>query len=255
MEVLYPGADWNPGFNAGYTNGRNRMEVVKAHFTVGKDSTSVGLRGYFQWLISRDGYVQQFAEADALCWDSGEWNDNGPGIEIEYLDEDAIFTDAARTSCSKLIHWLNGEWGVPLTYWDAGRITETTGYRGFIAHRDLVQTEQHTDYWPQADWDAMTSGGFLMALSDEEQIGMYRAIQYLVEGSWQPPADPTYHMALFDRLAEIEAKLLTEADVARIVDAELTGRKFVVPPLGTATSVSARNMAAVSRKTTLGSKD
>jgi len=135
------------------------MEVVKAHYTAGyfAGDDAVGRRGYFQWLVDRDGSVYQYAEADALCYDSGEWNDNGPGIEISYRDQPTIFTEAARVACSGLIRWLHTEWNIPLEYWDGGRIAETTGYRGFIAHRDLVQTEQHSDYWPQEDWDAMTN--------------------------------------------------------------------------------------------------
>lgn len=162
---IYPAALWQPGSAAGYTltydhaDGHNVMQWGKAHFTVGTDSTGRGLEGYFQFLVSRGGIVTQFAEADAYCMDSGEANSMGPGIEVEYLpDTDtAIFTDLARAACAFLIKWLGSEWGIPLQYHDGGHdMTPTPGvYAGFLSHRSIIQTEEHSDYWPQADWDLM----------------------------------------------------------------------------------------------------
>lgn len=159
-EAWYPAAARNDGACAGYQRGRTSVQCVKAHYTVGRDSTGIGLQGYFQFLIARDGTVQQFAPVDALCWDSGEWNGMGPGIEVEYLpdaDGDQIFTPAAQASCGALVAWLASEWGVPLTYYDGPRLRREDGFAGFISHRSLVQSEEHFDYWPQADWDAMTA--------------------------------------------------------------------------------------------------
>ena len=158
-EPIYPGAVWDPGRNAGYMAGRTRMDVAVAHFTVGVHSEAIGRRGFFTWLIGRDGLVTQFAEADALTWHAGEWNVYGPGIEVEYyseVDGDTVFTDAALGATSGLIHWLNAEWGIPLTYYDGPR-QSPSDQRGFMSHRSLVQTEQHYDYWPQSDWDAMVA--------------------------------------------------------------------------------------------------
>lgn len=154
---IYPGAVWNPGAAAGYVKGRNSVSCCKAHYTVGRDSTGIGLQGYFQFLVSRDGRVQQFAEVDALCWDSGEWNGTGPGIEIEYLDEPEIFTDASRQSCGLLVAWLVSEWGIRAGYYDSTRLPLSSGYQGFISHRSLIQSEEHYDYWPQTDWALMTA--------------------------------------------------------------------------------------------------
>ena len=155
-EAWYPQEIRDNGFNADYTNGHSRMEAVKKHFTVGffHSDYNIGVRGYFQWLIARDGQVYQFAEADAVCFDSGEWNDAGPGIEISYMPgvDDAIFTDAALESARALCRWLSVEWSVPLVDWTGGRIDEWTGFRGFIDHRELVQTEQHVDFWPDDAW-------------------------------------------------------------------------------------------------------
>lgn len=150
--MIYPAAIWNPGVNAGYRAGRNTMTTAVAHFTVGRNSTGIGKQGYFHFLISRDGTVQQFCEADAVAWHAGDpWNSRGPGIEVEYLDEDTIFTDAARAACGELVKWL----GIPLNFYDGPRIAD---WAGFITHRSLVQSgDAHSDYWPQEDWDAMTT--------------------------------------------------------------------------------------------------
>lgn len=155
MNPRYPGAIWVGGHAAGYTLGRTGMTTVKCHYTVGRNSDPIGQQGYFQWLVSRDGTIRQYAEADAQCWDSGEWNGTGPGIEIEYLPgaDDAIFTDEARAATGELVKWLVDEWGIPPTYYDGPRVDQPHG--GFISHRSLIQSEEHNDYWPREDWDTM----------------------------------------------------------------------------------------------------
>ena len=130
------------------------MRVVVCHYTVGYNSAPIGLRGYFQFLVGRDGTVTQFAEVDAVCWHAGEWNVYGPGIEVEYRDEPTIFTDPQRAACGGLVGWLNSEWGVPLDYYDGPRQSPSDQH-GFMSHRSLVQTEQHYDFWPVEDWLAM----------------------------------------------------------------------------------------------------
>jgi N-acetylmuramoyl-L-alanine amidase len=158
-EEWYPGAQVNPGAAAGWAKGRTPVAAVVCHYTVGKNSTGIGLDGIFHWLVSRDGHIQQFAEASALCWHAGEANGRGPGIEIEFLDEpEGIFTDPARDATSGLIHWLNQQWGVPLDYYDGDRIPPNQ-MGCFVAHRSIQQTDGHSDYWPRPDWDRMVAGG------------------------------------------------------------------------------------------------
>jgi hypothetical protein len=155
-DLWYPGATIMPGAAAGYAKGRTSMETVVAHFTVGRDSTQIGVNGYFHWLVRRDGEVVQFAEVDALTWHVGNWNGYGPGIEVEYLPgvDDEVFTDAARVACGSLVRWLCSEWGFLLDYYDGDRIPPV--WRGFIAHRS-VQGGDHTDFWPRQDWDLMVA--------------------------------------------------------------------------------------------------
>lgn len=145
--MIYPGAIWKPGAAAGYTRGRNRMRSVKCHYTAGRDSDDlIRNQGLAQWLVTRDGRVIQYAEADALCHDSGEWNDDGPGIEIEYLDEPDIFTPEAYTATAGLVEWLISL-GIPGDFYDGPRLAEGT-FSGFITHRSLQQSQPHSDWWP-----------------------------------------------------------------------------------------------------------
>ena len=155
--VIYPNAIWDAGVNAGYRAGRSRMRACVCHYTVGVDSTPIGQRGFFHFLIGRDGGVTQFAELDAVTWHAGEWNREGPGIEVEYLPgrDDEVFTPQARAACGELVAWVAAQ-GIPAVYYDGDRL-EVGAWSGFISHRSLIQTEEHFDYWPQADWDAMVT--------------------------------------------------------------------------------------------------
>lgn len=157
--VWYPGAVQNPGQNAGYKAGRTSMVDCVCHYTVGTDSTGIGLQGYFHWLIARDGTMQQFAEVDATTWHVGEDNAYGPGIEIEYLPgQDAeVFTPQARTACAALIKWLASEWGIPLVYHNGDHDINPGSFAGFVSHKSIIQTEEHQDFWPQTDWDLMVA--------------------------------------------------------------------------------------------------
>lgn len=163
-EVRYPSAVWDPGVNAGYTNGYTRMQTAKWHYTVGRDSTRIGRQGYFQFLQCRDGELVQFCEVDAKCWDAGDFNGVGPAIEIEYHPDydQEIVTPEARESLRGLVAWLHEEWKLPLTYFDVETLPERVdavppGF-GFISHRSFDQApDNHTDYIPQEDWLAITA--------------------------------------------------------------------------------------------------
>lgn len=157
-----PYATRDPGVSAGYAHGKvaNVVSVV-AHYTVGVDSRAlIRDQGLAEFLVSRGGTVWQFAEVDAVCWQAGDpYNHRGPGIEVEWYephDGPAIFTDVQRDATQALCHWLHEEWGVPLDYKaDAPRVADWVGW---IAHRAVIEdADYHSDYWPQADWDAMTA--------------------------------------------------------------------------------------------------
>lgn len=156
---IYPYAWYRPGRNAGYASGRSNMRTTVCHYTVGRDSSGIGMDGYFHWLVGRDGSIQQYAEADAVTWHASEANTEGPGIEVEYYDEpEGIFTDAARNACGGLVRWLRDEWGFPADYYDGPRI-QPGSHRGFQSHRSVQQTNGHSDFWPAEDFYAMVGPG------------------------------------------------------------------------------------------------
>lgn len=147
---IYPGATWMPGRNAGYAAGRTPVRSVVCHQTIGVNSTGIGLQGYYQFQVNRDGTVYQFAETDAVCWHAGSpWNGYGPGVEVEYHPayDDEPWTPAQRDAVAHLCQWLHDEWGVPYDFYDGPR---TNSHTGFITHRSLIQTgDSHSDWWPE----------------------------------------------------------------------------------------------------------
>ena len=143
----YPPAVWDPGATAG--GSLTTMQSVVCHYTVGRNSTPIGKRGFFNFLVGRDGTVTQFAEANVRCWHAGDpWNGRGPGVEVEYLPgvDDELWTPAQEQATGALCDWLRAEWGVPGDFYDGPRIAS---WPGFITHRSLIQTgDQHSDWWP-----------------------------------------------------------------------------------------------------------
>ena len=165
MRLWFPGATRQPGpIPGGYWRaGRTRMRAVKIHYTVGINSAYLGRQGYFQFLIRRDGEVVQFCPTDGYCWDSGEWNREGPGVELEFyppVDGPApanIVTGDQITSAGRLFRWLHSEHAFPLSFYDGPRIAR--GYRGFITHRSLRQRVQHHNYITHAQWNQIIEPG------------------------------------------------------------------------------------------------
>ena len=151
--MRYVNAKWLGGAAAGYALGRNRMRACVLHYTVGRDSRPIGLRGYFHFLIAKDGTVFQFAEADALCWHAGEWNGEGPGIEFERMSDAEPLTPGQIESGGHLIAWLAGL-GIADNFYDGPRRAPGS-WAGFITHRSLQQSEPHSDYVTETDWRNM----------------------------------------------------------------------------------------------------
>lgn len=163
-DPYYPGAMWWPGYNAGYRAGRSRIATPQGwtvrHYTVGRDSTAIGLRGYFHHLQQRGGGLIQFAEEDGVTWHCGEGNPYGSGTEVEYhpaYDGDVILTPAAIASQRLHIAWRTLQWGVPTVQWPAswGRIPPGS-HHGYVDHGAIQQTNPHYDYWPEELWPLLT---------------------------------------------------------------------------------------------------
>lgn len=170
MDVWMPGLRHDPGTGAGYAVGRNRMEMVKQHFTAGTDSYNIVKNGVpgapstlAQILLPKVGEPWQFMEIDGLAYDSAEFNDDGPGVEVErlgigyfngYLQDAEPLTPDQRFWLGRIIAWLHDEWGVPIALYDGPRFA-TAGWRGHVNHADL--SDQRSDGLTRAEWSAVTA--------------------------------------------------------------------------------------------------
>ncbi len=166
-----PGINHDPGRFDNYQVGRNRMEIVKVHATAGTDSYDlIKNTGLAQWIVPLYGTPTQFAPADGLCYDSGPYNDDGPGIEIErpvLYDENGnhLYNDYPRLSLfrslsyeqtlwtGKIIHWISDEWGVPFDFYQGPRYGATPSFRGYVNHGDL--DPDRSDGITLEEWNAM----------------------------------------------------------------------------------------------------
>ena len=162
MGAWMPGATIRYGARSGYDRGHSAMHSAVCHYTVGRDSTSIGDQGYFNFLVRRSGEVVQFAPVDAVTWHAGDWNTRGPGIEVEFLESydgpapQNIFTGPQLAATGRVVNFIAGE-GVPLRFYDGGRVT---GWDGFITHRSLIQTaDWHYDYWTADQFWTAVGGG------------------------------------------------------------------------------------------------
>lgn len=152
-----PGINRNPGQNA--ENFGNARQNIRCHFTVGTDSTGIGLNGYFHFLVPKVGVPQQFAPTEAICWDACEWNPVGWGIEFERMSGDEPLTPDQITWGGNILRWGSADSGIPLTFRDTpdDRMPVGTEYHGVTTHRSLHENAcpEHFDFITQSDFDAM----------------------------------------------------------------------------------------------------
>lgn len=175
----FPGAKIQRGLNAGYRLGRTLGRCAKMHYTVGTNSADlIARKGLAQFLGNRDGTVTQFAEANAVCSDSCEWNVEGWGYEHECLDRGQI--NPAMIRCTaRVIAWSRGAYGgFPIDRWALGpeyggtRFDPGT-FRGVINH-DAARArrcDQHFDGVTAAERDAIRAaiGGGASSSNDDQE--------------------------------------------------------------------------------------
>lgn len=160
----YPGATIRHGRNAGYAAGRATKQIVAAHYTVGRDSTAIGDKGFFTFLARRNGEIVQFAEVDAVTWAQCEWNRVATSIEVEYHPDydDTVMTAAQERGLAGLFDWLETQ-GYPTSPYRDGAHTQAigNGHTGCTAHYDLQERacDQHYDKWPRDSYDRIMAGG------------------------------------------------------------------------------------------------
>lgn len=160
-DVRIPGHQWDPGLNAGYRRGRNRMWMPVWHWTVGRDSRALCRdRGLCQVLYPKVGAPWQFAEIDAICFHAGsavygDYNDDGPGFEVERFPDEPLTPDQVFW-IGHDIAWLEREWGVPAThYWGPRFPPHQADYHGHVNH---AQLHSNNDGLSREEWDLVTAG-------------------------------------------------------------------------------------------------
>jgi hypothetical protein len=143
------------------------MESIVCHYTAGAygGDYAVGKDGYFNFYCPRDLPAVQFAEGDALTWHAGEWNDQGPGIELERRDDSVPYTDHQLAELGRIVHWLHDRYGLPLDrFYDTGgdngaRLSEGQTIGRAVTHRSLSQSGGwHSDYLTPDEWHRAVSG-------------------------------------------------------------------------------------------------
>jgi hypothetical protein len=159
---LVPGFTWEPGRNAGYRAGTNRLEASIAHATAGAcgGDRSVGLRGYFNGYAPKSAAcgpgATMFAELDATCFGACEFNSRATHLEVEKRGMDERCTEYQIT---KSAAWVKrcADLGIPAKYTDTpdARIPVGGPISGHVSHRSLQhkQCDQHYDMsWHQDEW-------------------------------------------------------------------------------------------------------
>lgn len=180
-DVWIPGLIHDPGAFADYSHGRNREEIVKVHATAknGAGNITVGKAGYFQLYVPKVGTAMQFAPVDALCWDSGDFNDDGPGVEFE---REAIGTIRPGLSAFEplttdqlywgryIFQWLIDNRGyIPELY--AGPRYQSAGFRGFVNHGDL--DPNRSDGITREEWAALVTPMSAASSIEEEESDVF----------------------------------------------------------------------------------
>jgi N-acetylmuramoyl-L-alanine amidase len=163
-----PGLRHDPGRSAGYNAGENRMYMAVDHDTGGTNSYNVckwGRPGYnaglCQILLPKVGVPWQFCEIDAICYHAGSaqygnYNDDGPGFEIERLQGEPPSPDQIHWM-GRIIHWCDAEWSIPaLHYWGPQFPWRQANFHGHVNHRDI---HPNPDGLSSAEWAACTGSG------------------------------------------------------------------------------------------------
>lgn len=127
--MRYPGALWRP-ITRNYT-ARNRATTRGVILHVAA-SEAASLRGWFndpraaassQLYVRRDGTVEQYTDARAIAWASGEANPTTIGVETQGMGS-GRWTDAQVEALARICAWAHHEFGVPLEPMRTSKATE-----------------------------------------------------------------------------------------------------------------------------------
>jgi hypothetical protein len=168
-----PGIRHDPGASAGYEYGVNRMWMPIGHSTGGTNSYDICKNGrggegasLCQILFPKVGPPTQFCEINAVCWHAGsrtygDYNDDGPGYEVErrWIEAEQRWeelTDDQSHYTGEFVRWLASEWGVPDShYWGPRLPYHQANFHGHVNHADV---HPNLDGFTQDEWDRLTIG-------------------------------------------------------------------------------------------------
>jgi hypothetical protein len=142
-----------PGRNADYAAGRITPRVGARHETVGRNSTPIGMNGYFHALIKPDAPAEQYAQLDAITWHMCEYNPLGPGCELERFPGEPMTATMAYYS-ALWVAAVAEALPIGLGEYRGPRIRPAVGFVGWLNHGDaqLDACDNHTDGWTVDEW-------------------------------------------------------------------------------------------------------
>ncbi len=117
---------------------------------------SVGKNGVgFHFLVGAvDGQWVQLYDSTWMAWHVGEENPYSIGIEICGNPGEPM-TPWQISAATRIVQWCASTHGIPLDRYSGGPHTSMPGtFHGFIDHRSIIQSQEHQDYWNDADWAA-----------------------------------------------------------------------------------------------------
>lgn len=153
-----------PGRNAGYRAGRIRLRTPIRHETVGTNSRQIGINGYFQFLLPKEGPAEQYCEWDAIAWHACEWNLWGFGLECERFPGEPMTANQVWWA-AYIILAVQEHTGQALTLdWiDYAIPNPASGPVGYANHGALLirACDPHSDGWTFDEWQQIirTIGG------------------------------------------------------------------------------------------------
>lgn len=193
--LQHPGRSANPN-RPGGAGLLDRMVWFKHHDTAGLNSYEVcrwGRPGYnaslCTFLVPKEGTPWQFAPFNALCYDSGTWNEWGPSMEVERLGVGQVFngnvlavkqplTGSQEDWIGTINLWAHDEWGIPNVQY-RGPQFGALDFVGHVSHYDIAYNPDGLTY---AEWDAVTNGATESPVKPKEEEYPMEVVAVMIGG-------------------------------------------------------------------------
>ena len=196
MATVYPGAAFRPCANQSGPMSAHLGMVLHVQVgtnDLGAEFNDPNSQASYTWVAYADGHLDQFVDADMTAWAQGQGNGTYNSCGTQGFPEDPL-TEAACQTIAALYRWGHDLYGWPY------QLAEQPGDPGFGWHGmggqawgghescpgDLRRNQrQHILDLAQGT----PTGGFLMALSDQQQADLYSMVEGLVAARDAADAD------------------------------------------------------------------